>query len=209
MTLKYLKAALVSFCLVISSFANSTLINNLDEHNGSGLYTNNPSESWSRGWAFNVNADDLWVSQLGLHTPENNNSNFTISLWNLSTQTLLTSTAASDTSNTWSWFDIAPLELFNGEQYLISLHGINSSYYFGKDSDLRVSGDIEYVQTQYCNNCDNDELPTTELAKYSYGLVDFAYQVGEPQGYSTVSEPSSMAILALAMFSLASRRFKK
>jgi hypothetical protein len=186
--------------------AQADVIYALNETTPSVNVNSSPGANWSRGWQFNVNISDVWVVELGLNTPSPG-TGFTLSLWDLSDNSIIAQTDASDTGTGWDWYDITPVALSNGGSYIVSLHSVNNApYYFGNNqSSLKPSGDIDYVTMKYCNGCTANTFPTSTLNGYNYGIPDFGYVIGEPTGDS-VPAPGALLLLGLGLVGLGLRR---
>lgn len=185
--------------LFISGWANASLISGLGEVNSSFYTNDNTDAGWLRGWVFKVNIEDVWVSQLGLHTPSADASEFTINLWDLTSNSVIASTRANDSSDGWEWFDIAPVALLNGNEYFVSLFSpTDAPYYYSYEQSTMPDGDIKYIEARYCNDCSSDTNPTGITDYLNTGLVDIAYQV-IPSSSNPIPEPSTLLLLTLGL----------
>jgi hypothetical protein len=205
------KMAFAGLILMASSVANAGLI--LDTSSGRAV---TDQRSWNLGWSFSVSSQ-LSIDGLGLFDTGadgfSNQSGYEVGLWNNNGGALLTSvivdnsaTSYGSVSNLGQWFfaDISELVLdvgsytigyfrpANTDTWLLdaTLVGLNSNITFG---DRLESRDASLAQPfNVTGNSDGHFGPNLRV-------VD-----SQP-----VPEPSTLAIFALGMIGLASRRFKK
>lgn len=193
---KFLAAAVLAFA---SLSANATT-HSLDDQLPVGFSTNTLFSGNARGWEFTAGVADISVSELGV-APASGGS-YTLSLWDVATQSVLAQTTLSSVSGgQWNWASLsAPVTLTAGASYLVMGIGndSNQTYYFGSDlpQSWYPSGDINYTRMKYCNSCSANTFPLASLNNYQYGLVDIGYTV------SSVPEPSSFAMLGLGVLAL-------
>lgn len=196
-------AACLALVLVSSPFATAGFVRPLAEQDPSGFNTNDP-DNWSRGWRFKVNANNVFVTELGLNTPIAN-QRFELTLWDVASQTALASVSTTSAQD-WKFESIAPVELTNGNEYIISLFSNSGgSYYYqgNPPSSWKPTGTIEYLDMRYHNNA-NNVFPTLSLTDYQYGIPDFSYQIGP-----VVPEPTSMALWGLGLAGVAFARRRR
>lgn len=179
----------------------SAVINPLNQFNPGAFNINSSVTNWGRGWEFTVTANDVWVTQLGLITP--NTGNFSLSLLDVATQTEVASVDNLTGGNSWNFFDIAPVELTNGSSYIVELYGIGTNAYYFSNSFTAPTGVIDYIEMQYCNGCTPGTFPTQTLSNYMYGIPDISYQIGKP---SSVPTPTPLVLLCLGLIGIAISR---
>jgi PEP-CTERM motif len=175
----------------------------------SGFSTNSIFFGNARGWRFTANVSNITVTQLGIH-PVTSGS-YTLTLWDYAAQTTLAQTTiANVTGNSWNFANLASgVGLVAGNDYVVMGIGNTegSTYYFGSGlpSSWYPTGDISYVDTQYCNDCSANSFPTQTLNGYQYGVVDIGYTT------STVPEPASLALVSFGagVLGLIARRSRK
>lgn len=202
-------ALIASFCII--AFAEATTINPLNQSDPSGFTVSNSTNNWGRGWKFTVNVDDLYVTELGLNTPEDTGQ-FSIVLWDFATQTALASVAGQSGGPAWNFVPISPIALVNGSSYVVELYAGTSgsrAFYFADSlgPEWYPTGDITYNTMQFCNSCGAATFPTLTLDGFHFGVVDIGYQVGEP--VNTIPEPSTFVLLGIGLLGLCGYSRKK
>lgn len=195
MVIKLQKLIVASVLAASSCFASATLINPLDQFDPGSFNINPNVTNWGRGWQFSVNADDVWVTQLGLITPTT--GNYSLSLFDVSAHTEIASIDNLSGGNSWEFFDIAPIELSNGSNYIVELFGIGTNAYYFSTAFTEPTGTIDYVDMKYCNSCAPGTYPTNTLQGYMYGIPDISYQIGAPT--NQVPEPSILALVGMGL----------
>ncbi|OHB74677.1 MAG: hypothetical protein A2Z25_09375 [Planctomycetes bacterium RBG_16_55_9] len=157
----------------------------LQDPAASGFSINNPTNA-SRGWRFRVNDPDVYVTELGVHSPISSQVSQTLTLFDFASEAVLaqvTTTPGPD----WIFEDLAaPVALTQGSEYIVSLYfGDTGGYYYGSRAEIGNSwfptGTIEYLDVRYANNVGASDFPINSLADYLYGIPDIGYEVGPTQ----------------------------
>jgi hypothetical protein len=162
-------------------------------------FSQNTVDGWFRGWEFTVNADDLWVTELGLRMPVAGDRVY-LELWDSTTQSLIATTDEVTTAaNEWQYFALdSNVPLDNGGTYTVGIlcEGVGH-YWFssGLPSEWYPSGDIEYQTMRYHNNSFSS-WPSSSLPGYQYGVPDIGY----------IPAPATTALLALGLVGARRRR---
>jgi hypothetical protein len=195
-----LAASLAAALFLSSTPALSITIHALGDQDpvASGFNNGGGFASWTRGWRFAVAAPDIEVNGLGMRAPAA--GDFIISLFEAATGTVLAQESVAHTAGDWQWSTLSSgVALSQGSEYIVALHSPNAGrYYYGRESTVGSSwfpsGDIEYVEMNYCNNCAPGTLPTSTLANYQYGVVDIAY--------TTIPEPNTALLMGIGLIGL-------
>lgn len=162
----------------------------------------------TRSWRFTVNNPGVWVTELGVITPNGaNNNDRTLSLWDYSSQTILAQTSVTAGSG-WTWSSIAPVSLTQGSDYVIAYSSLIADYYFNSftpPSSWFATGTIEYAgEMLYCNNCNANVFPAIPLANYMYGIADIGYEFR-----NQIPEPAALGLMGLGLIGLVLYRRKR
>ena len=195
---------------LLSLSASAAPIHSLNDQSPAGFATGGITFSGNaRGWEFTVGVDNLRVSQLGIAAATG--GSYTLSLWDVASQSVLTQTTLLDSSaGSWNWVDLySSVALTKGASYLIMGigNGVNQDYFYsgGLPASWYPSGAINYQHTTYCNGCGANDFPTNTLNGYQYGVVDIGYTIDAVD----VPEPSSIAMFGLGLLAAGAIRRKK
>ena len=183
--------------LIAGQAATAQIIHPLEGLDPSGFNTNNPS-SWFRGYEFTVAGDGVTAVEIGMRTPASGEA-VTLQIWDVNSQTLLTSAAATTHGNAWRYYDVPDVALANGGTYVVGILAQNNSanYFFASSlgSEWYPTGVINYNTMRY--NGGDGSFPTSTLSGYHYGVVDLGY---------TIPAPAGTALLAMGGLVAARRR---
>ena len=123
----------------------------------------------------------------------------TLQIWDVNSQTLLTSAAARTHGNSWQYYDVPDVALANGGTYVVGILAQNNSanYFFqsGLGNEWYPTGVINYNTMRF--NGGDGSFPTLTLDGYHYGVVDLGY---------TIPSPASAALLAMGGIAAVRRR---
>ncbi|MFT6269088.1 MAG: hypothetical protein ACJAVV_001908 [Alphaproteobacteria bacterium] len=211
MNFKFLKAAVAGVVLSISGFANAGLI--LDADSG---FVANDSRDFNLGWSFSVTSQ-LSIDGLGLFdTGANgfsNQSGYEVGLWNNDGGALLTSvivdnsaTSYASVNNLGQWLFADVSELF------LNVGSYTVGYFRPASTDSWLLGANPVGVNPNIIVGDRLESRSSSLARpmsvtgSNDGHFGPNLRVVEAQ---PVSVPSTLAIFALGLMGLASRRFMK
>ncbi|MDQ3112398.1 MAG: DUF2341 domain-containing protein, partial [Bacteroidota bacterium] len=131
------------------------------------------SANAQRGFRF-APTEDILVTAFGKSEPSSNPRYVT--LFNFSTQAILSQQQVSGPSAQWSYQNIAsPLWMTQSTQYLLEIFfpAGDDAYYFG--ASPTVGQHIQYFDMRYCNGCTQNTFPTNSLGGMLYGYVDMWY----------------------------------
>jgi len=184
------RVALCAATIVVAGqAATAQVIHPLEGNDPSGFSTNNPS-SWFRGYEFTVAGDGVTAVEIGMRTPGSGEA-MTLQIWDVNSQTLLTSTVATSHGNSWRYYDVPDVALANGGTYVVGAlaQGNSAEYFFdsGLGSEWYPTGVINYNTMRF--NGGDGSFPTLTLDGYQYGVVDLGY---------TIPAPAGLALLATA-----------
>ncbi|MGL4599618.1 MAG: DUF2341 domain-containing protein, partial [Bacteroidia bacterium] len=134
--------------------------------------TSNIVANSQRGFRFAPN-EDILVTSFGKREP--NGSTRFVTLFNFTSQAIVTQTQVSGPAGQYSYIPLAsPLWLTQGTQYLLELYqGASDGYYFGTSS--QIGQHLTYYDMRYCNSCTQNTFPTLTLSNYQYGCPDLWY----------------------------------
>lgn len=145
-----------------------------------------------RGYRFQPN-QDLLVTHFGKNEP--NGSTRYITLFNFSTQAIITQTQVSGPAAQYTYAPSNPLWLASGAQYVLEMfQGPSDGYYFA--GPPQSSPHLTYLDMRYCNGCTQNTFPTSSLGGMHYGYPDFWYFVT-----TTVTVPPTYSLVAPATIS--------
>jgi hypothetical protein len=158
---------------------------------GAGGATNS-----QRGFRF-APTEDILVTSFGKREP--NGSTRYVTLFNFSTQAIITQTQVSGPAAQYSYGALpSPLWLTSGTQYVLELYqGATDGYYFGTSS--QIGQHITYYDMRYCNSCTQNTFPNLALSNYHYGYPDLWYYTKRsvsPAPTYTIASSSQLAATA-------------
>lgn len=127
-----------------------------------------------RGFRFQP-TQNLLVTHFGKNEPSGTTRYVT--LFNYSTQAILSQTTVSGPSATYTYGPISsPLWLSPTTQYVLQVYGIaTDGYYFGSSS--QIGQHLTYFEMQYSNGGTQNTFPNSTLTGYHYGYGDFLYYI--------------------------------
>lgn len=127
-----------------------------------------------RGFRF-VPTQNLLVTHFGKREPSGTLRYVT--LFNYSTQAILSQTQVAGPANTYSYGAIQnPLWLNAGTQYVLQIFGTATDGYYYQTSS-QIGQHLTYVDMQYSNGGTQNTFPNLTLANYHYGYGDFWYYI--------------------------------
>jgi hypothetical protein len=107
-----------------------------------------------RGFRFSPNVNML-VTHFGKYEPDG--ATKYVTLFNYSTQAILSQTQVAGPATTYSYAPISPLWLTASTQYVLQIfQGTGQSYYFGTSS--QIGQHLTYYDMRYCNSCTQNTL---------------------------------------------------
>jgi hypothetical protein len=185
MNFKFLKAAIVSIVLTVSSFANAGLIT----LSVSGTDVNDSSNYYLA----NITFDDSIAGESG------SNTILGITDFQMRTFGAFETTFGFEDIDRFSWYYLYSNDLGSPRVY----EGLSNRAYFA----IGVSNDDGYSMTNTNYISQGLYLNNSQLVRYLNDPIGSRTAVLEPS--TAVPEPSTLAIFALGLMGLASRRFKK
>jgi hypothetical protein len=181
-------------------FSGAATIHALGDSSTAGFFEGAGVGPTPRGWDFRVNASGVQVTQLGVNEFL---SGFpiTLSLWNVSTQTLLALTSVTPAApQTWAFTNLStPVSLAIGGIYSViawaDTTSIGESWYQFSNSpppSFNPTGTIQYLNTRFDNSVGLNIFPSGTIpAPSSYGVADI--------GYVSVPEPSTWVMVLIGL----------
>ncbi len=208
MNIKMLKAAAAGLILSVSGLANAGLIG-IDIDGTAGEYTLVSSSSWTLGYEFSLSADSS-VTGLGFFDIDGVYGDTTVGLWT-SSGTLLgtvntnsnTVTEVSTNNGLWSWEFMDFNLLLSAGDYIVGSWGVSGMDYFYTDSDSIIENVLEFADDRYSSTGANFAFPNTVDGGATIGYLGANIMFDDS---TSVPEPSTLAIFALGIMGLASRR---
>jgi hypothetical protein len=132
------------------------------------------SANAQRGFHFAPTQDVLMIA-VGKNEPSSNPR--TITLFDFSSQAILTQQQVGGPSSQWSYQNIPnPIWLTQSTEYLLEIFfpAGDDAYYYGA-SPAAMNAEIQYIDMRYCNGCTPNTFPTNPLSGMLYGYVDMWY----------------------------------
>jgi len=213
MNMKMLKAAIAGLVLSLSGFANAGLIG-VDLTSASNQWTVNTSNNWTLGYEFSISSE-MNVSALGFWDLNSSFGNSSVGLWDSngilvgsvnSNSATVNTFATSNNHGTWNFMDIN-LTLAAGTYNLGSWSETGMEYTYNPSSSMNS----EYI---------NSAITITNTSEKSGGFFQnptdhFANPINLAGIFGAnimfddsvqVPEPSTVAIFAISIIGLVSRR---
>lgn len=189
---KILAFLFVSLLLVSAAMAD-TIIYPIGQASTSSFVQGGGVGMTPRGWDFNV-TQTIYVEQLGVNAAFD--LPITMSLWDVTTQTLLGQTTVNAQGYAWEFADLAnAITLTPGDTYSVigwadTTNDGQAWYLYNNTppSEFNPTGIVNYLNTRFDNDIGADQFPTQTLgAPAQYGVTDI--------GYSLVPEPGTLLLI--------------
>lgn len=160
-----------------------------------GFTTNDPGNA-TRGWRFRANAEGIYVTELGLNSPQSETTSHVVTLFDFATQEVLAQVSTTPGAG-WCFEQLdTPVALTLGGEYIVAAYFESTHYYYGDRSGIGDSwfstGEIEYLDMRYENNTTPSVFPTQVLSNFQYGVPDIGYRIGGPVA---VPAPAAVALV--------------
>ena len=147
-----------------------------------------------RGWDFIID-QPITVVQLGINAGVS--MDITMSLWDVTTQTLLGQTMVTSSPFAWTFADLGtPIDLTPGDTFSVIGWADTSAtgvpwYIFNNTppAAFNPTGTVTYLNTRFDNGIGPNQFPTGVLGSPAqYGVADIGYMSGVP-------EPGTFALI--------------
>jgi hypothetical protein len=190
--------ALVVALLALSALAMAApVIYPIGQASTSGFSNGAFAGQSPRGWDFTI-TQPITVVELGVNAGDS--IPITLTLWDVTTQTLLTQTVANSSAFSWVFASITPLTLSVGDTYSVigwaDTTGSGIPWYIFNNnppSAFNPTGVVNYLNTRFDNGIGPNTFPLGVLgAPAQYGVTDIGYQPATP-------EPATLALLGSAV----------
>ncbi|MGZ4814207.1 MAG: PEP-CTERM sorting domain-containing protein, partial [Terriglobales bacterium] len=162
-----------------------------------------------RGWDFTI-TQAISVEQLGVNAGIDGMT-ITLSLWDVTTQSLLAQTSATSAAFGWVFADISPLILTPGDTYSVIGWADTTNtgipwYIFNNNPPpaFNPTGTVNYLNTRFDNGIGANDFPTQIIgAPAQYGVTDIGYEL------VATPEPASFMLVGSALAFVFRKRFQK
>ena len=209
----------LSFCvaLVAASFGISTPVDAapINAVTFTGYDESSTSINTTRGYAFNVTAENLVATGLGMWDVGGNGlaQLHQVGLWDPSGALIASTTIPAGTSadliNGFRVVDIPDVPLFIGSGYVVGAFLLNGSTDFQAFdlTGLVTAPGITLAGARFINGVNTLTLPTTNFA--SNALVGGSLMVDTVTSVTPVPEPASVALFGLGLAGVVGRRWRQ
>ena len=156
-----------------------------------------------RGWDFMIN-QPITVYELGVNAGDS--IPITLTLWDVTTQTILAQTVENSTAFAWEFATLTtPVNLLPGDIYSVigwaDTTGTGVPWYIFNNTPpaaFNPTGTVTYLNTRFDNNIGPNVFPLGTLASPAqYGVTDIGYTPAIP-------EPGTFLLLGSGILGLAS-----
>jgi len=149
-----------------------------------------------RGWDFVIN-QPITVLELGVNAGVGRE--ITMTLWNVTTETLLGQTSVRSQAFAWEFASLAtPVALVPGDTFSVVGWADTTDdvpwYIYNNNPPpaFNPTGTVTYLNTRFANGIGPDQFPESTLgAPVQYGVADI--------GYTTVPEPGTLALIGAGL----------
>jgi len=193
---KILALLFVSVLLVSAAMAD-TIVYPIGQASTSSFSQGAGVGETPRGWDFTI-TQPIYVQQLGVNAAFG--LPITMSLWDVTTQTLLGQTMVNAQAYTWEFADLAnAIALTPGDTYSVigwadTTNNGQAWYLYNNTppSEFNPTGIVNYLNVRYDNGIGANQFPTGTIgAPAQYGVTDI--------GYSLVPEPGTLALIGTGL----------
>lgn len=153
----------------------------------------------ARGWDFVVD-QSITVVQLGVNAGAS--IPITMTLWDVTTQTLLAQTSVNSSNFTWQFASLGtPIVIAPGDTYSVigwaDTNPLGYAWYIFDNAPpaaFNPIGTVTYLNTRFSNSGDASTFPTAILGyPEQYGVTDIGYTFG-----TQTPEPGTLALIGTA-----------
>ena len=204
---KTLLALLITVMIATLPATAGTIIYPIGMASTAGFTNGSGVGQTPRGWDF-VISQPITVMQLGVNAGVS--MEITMSLWNVTTQTLLGQTTVTSSPFAWTFADLAkPINLTPGDTFAVigwaDTSNTENPWYIYNNSPpaaFNPTGTVTYLNTRFDNGIGPNQFPLSTVGSPAqYGVTDIGYM-------SSVPEPGTIALIGsgLALVGAVRRR---
>jgi hypothetical protein len=184
--------------LVVAAQAGS-VIYPIGQADTSGFSNGGQVGPTARGWDFVV-SQPISVVQLGVNAGAN--IPITMTLWDVTTQTMLAQTSVNSGFFTWQFAPLGtPVVITPGDTYSVigwaDTNPLGYAWYIFSNAPpaaFNPTGTVTFLNTRFSNSVDANTFPTATLSPpEQYGITDIGYTLG-----TQTPEPGTLALIGTA-----------
>lgn len=186
--------AMVLVMLVVATAAADTIIYPIGQASTAGFNNGAGTGETARGWDF-VISQPITVVQLGVNAGVS--MDITMTLWDVTTQTILAQTTVTSQPFAWEFATLAvPVSLTPGDTFSVIgwADAVSTPWYIFNNTppaEFNPTGIVTYLNTRFDNGIGPNVFPLGTLgAPAQYGVTDIGYTLG-----GGVPEPGTLAMI--------------
>ena len=200
---------LIAVLFLTSAMALGTIIHPIGEASTAGFNNGAGIGETPRGWDFTI-TQAISVEQLGVNAGIDGMT-ITLSLWDVTPQSLLAQTSATSAAFGWVFADISPLILTPGDTYSVigwaDTTNTGIPWYIYNNNPppaFNPTGIVNYLNSRFDNGIGPNDFPTQTIgAPAQYGVTDIGYEL------VATPEPASFILVGSALAFVFRKRFQR